>query len=153
MKAKIAKTDDGELQARISQPSSKISKTYWAQVEGEITSEQLEQLRAGVKIKNALVSATIATSIAEPAELWSRDPPIRERKSVPDQWLNIEISEGRNRLVRKRTAAVGLPTLRLIRHRIGPWTIDDLGPGQFREIDNAEAWRQIKSFAASPTLR
>jgi 23S rRNA pseudouridine2457 synthase len=136
-------TDDGRLQARISQPKSKIAKTYWAQVEGIPSDEQLEQLRAGVTLKDGPARALSAATINEPAALWERDPPIRYRASVPDSWLEITIDEGRNRQVRRMTAAVGLPTLRLIRARVGPWSLDGLRPGESRSVETREAWAQL----------
>jgi 23S rRNA pseudouridine2457 synthase len=136
-------TDDGRLQARISQPKSKILKTYGVQVEGEPSREQLETLRSGVVLKDGKASAAFARLIDTPADLWPRDPPVRFRKSVPDRWLEIGISEGRNRQVRRMTAAVGLPTLRLIRIAIGPFALDGLAPGDWREMPTAEAWRAL----------
>jgi len=126
-------TDDGRLQARISDPKNKMPKTYWAQVEGEPGAEQLRRLVRGVRLKDGPARAVSARLIDEPANLWQRDPPIRHRKNVPDSWIEVVLTEGRNRQVRRMTAAVGLPTLRLIRHAIGEWTVDDLQPGEWRE--------------------
>ena len=137
-------TDDGKLQARISQPVSKIRKTYWAQVEGEPEAAQLEQLHEGVTLKDGLAAALSVVRIPEPAGLWPRDPPIRVRKSIPDSWLDIQLDEGRNRQVRRMTAAVGLPTLRLVRAAIGPWQLGDLQPGEVREISNRHAWSMLR---------
>jgi len=137
-------TDDGRLQARISQPGSGTIKTYWAQVEGDATPAQLERLRNGVTLRDGPAVALSAAVVAPPAGLWGRDPPIRQRKSVPDSWLEIAISEGRNRQIRRMTAAAGLPTLRLIRCQIGPWSLDKLQPGDMRIITNDEAWAQIE---------
>jgi len=125
-------TDDGRLQARISQPRSKIRKTYWAQVEGQPTEQQLEQLLRGVKLKDGMARAVSARAMNAPAALWERDPPIRYRASIPDSWIEIALTEGRNRQVRRMTAAVGLPTLRLIRASIGPWSLDGLAPGEWK---------------------
>ena len=125
-------TDDGPLQARISQPKSRMRKTYWAQVEGTPTPEQLGELVSGVTLKDGPARAAAARQIDEPADLWERDPPIRYRASIPDSWLEIVLTEGRNRQVRRMTAAVGLPTLRLIRYSIGDWTVDGLQPGEWR---------------------
>lgn len=136
-------TDDGALQARISQPGSKIAKSYWVQVEGLPRREQLMRLEIGVKLKDGPARALVARPIEPPAGLWAREPPIRFRASVPDAWLEIRLGEGRNRQVRRMTAAVGLPTLRLIRHAIGPWSLGDLGPGETRRIDNREAWQML----------
>jgi 23S rRNA pseudouridine2457 synthase len=137
-------TDDGQLQARISQPKSKISKCYWAQVEGAVTAEQIAGLQAGVRLKDGMAIAVSARVIDTPAMLWERDPPIRYRKNVVDNWIEISLSEGRNRQVRRMTAAVGLPTLRLIRYSIGPWTLDNLTPGAIREISSQDAWRSLQ---------
>ena len=128
----ILLTDDGRLQARISQPRSKTPKTYWAQVEGTPTDDQLRQLERGVKLKDGPARAVSAQLIDEPAALWERDPPIRYRKNVPDSWIEVVLTEGRNRQVRRMTAAVGLPTLRLIRYSIGDWSLEGLRPGEWR---------------------
>lgn len=121
--------DDGKLQARIAQPASKTPKTYWVQVEGDIDEGALKKLRRGVNLKDGLAVALSARLMAEP-ELWPRHPPIRERKSIPTSWVELTIDEGRNRQVRRMTAAVGFPTLRLVRWRIGDWCLDGLEPGQ-----------------------
>ena len=128
----ILLTDDGKLQARISQPRSGTRKVYWAQVEGSPTPEQLDLLVRGVKLKDGVAKAVSAHQIEEPAPLWDRDPPIRYRASIPDSWLKIVLTEGRNRQVRRMTAAIGLPTLRLIRYSVGDWTVDGLAPGEWR---------------------
>ena len=126
-------TDDGPLQARISNPRHMTAKTYWAQVEGEPTAEQLAHLRKGVALNDGLTLPAKAVEIDAP-ELWPRDPPVRYRKSVPDSWIEITITEGRNRQVRRMTAAVGLPTLRLVRVRVGEWSLDGLKPGEWRAV-------------------
>ena len=126
-------TNDGRLQARIADPKHKLAKTYWVQVEGEAGEEQLARLRAGVELNDGPTLPAEARRIATPA-LWERDPPVRFRKSVPTCWLELTIREGRNRQVRRMTAAVGLPTLRLVRVRIGPWSLDGLAPGEWREV-------------------
>jgi len=123
-------TDDGRLQARIADPKYKMPKTYLAQVEGAVSEEALAMLRAGVRLKDGLTRPAEAEAIADPA-LWPRDPPIRVRQSVPDSWIRLTISEGRNRQVRRMTAAVGHPTLRLVRWRIGDWALDGLAPGEW----------------------
>ncbi len=138
-------TDDGRMQARISQPRSKITKVYRAQVEGVPTAAQLAKLEAGVHLKDGTTRARFARLIEEPADLWPRDPPVRYRKSVPDTWIELGLTEGKNRIVRRMTAAVGLPTLRLVRYAVGPWTLDGLAPGEWREIGNAEAWKALTS--------
>jgi 23S rRNA pseudouridine2457 synthase len=132
-------TDFGPWQARISQPGSPLGKRYRAQVEGIPTEESLAPLRQGVVLSDGPCRPAAATIIEEPAGLWPRDPPIRVRKAIPTAWIEIELHEGRNRQVRRMTAAVGFPTLRLIRWAIGPWTVDGLGPGESREISRTEA--------------
>lgn len=126
-------TNDGQLQARIADPKHKLAKTYWVQVEGEVSTEQLQRLRDGVELNDGMTLPAEARALDEPT-LWPRTPPVRFRKSVPTSWLELVIREGRNRQVRRMTAAVGLPTLRLVRVRIGPWTLDDLQPGEWREV-------------------
>lgn len=126
-------TDDGALAHRITDPRHKLPKTYLVQIEGEPSSGKLDALRSGVDLKDGLTGpAQVRALAAEPA-LWPRDPPIRQRKTVPDAWLELTISEGRNRQVRRMTAAVGLPTLRLVRVAIGPWALNDLLPGMWCE--------------------
>lgn len=127
-------TDDGKLQHRISHPSKKMSKTYWVQVEGEPKEGDLDKLREGIELNDGLTKPAKVRLIEEPYLLWKRDPPVRYRKSIPDSWLEITISEGRNRQVRRMTAAIGYPTLRLIRYRVGSWTIDGLESGGSKEI-------------------
>ncbi|MGH1448933.1 MAG: pseudouridine synthase [Pseudomonadaceae bacterium] len=126
-------TNDGQLQARIADPKHKLAKTYWVQVEGLPSEDQLQQLRRGVRLKDGLTLPADIEQIAEPA-LWPRHPPVRYRASIPTRWLSITIREGRNRQVRRMTAAVGLPTLRLVRVRIGDWTLGDLQPGQWQTL-------------------
>ncbi|MCL3882055.1 pseudouridine synthase [Marivita sp. GX14005] len=125
-------TDNGKLQARISNPKFRSPKTYLAQVEGAPSEEQLAHLRAGVKLKDGPTRPAEAELIAPPA-LWPRMPPVRFRKSVPDAWLCLTITEGRNRQVRRMTAHVGLPCLRLVRWSVGQWSLGDLAPGDWRE--------------------
>lgn len=127
-------TDDGALQARIADPRHKIEKTYWVQVEGVPTLAQLAQLQGGVDLGEFVTRPARVSAIAEPPGLWPRDPPIRVRLAIPTAWLEVRIREGRNRQVRRMTAKVGLPTLRLIRCAIGPWTLANLSPGQSREV-------------------
>jgi 23S rRNA pseudouridine2457 synthase len=126
-------TNDGRLQAQIADPKHKLAKTYWVQVEGEPNVEQLRQLRDGVQLNDGPTLPAEARLLEEP-QLWERNPPVRFRKSVPTAWLELVIREGRNRQVRRMTAAVGLPTLRLVRVRIGPWTLDGLQPGQWKDL-------------------
>ena len=126
-------TNDGALQARIADPRHKLAKTYWVQVEGTPTEEQLCQLREGVQLKDGPTLPAQARMLEAPA-LWERNPPVRFRQSIPTAWLELTIREGRNRQVRRMTAAVGLPTLRLVRVRIGPWSLEGLAPGAWREV-------------------
>jgi len=125
-------TSDGKLQARISDPRHKMEKTYWVQVEGEPDEEALEQLRRGVMLNDGLTRPACARRMQEPQGLWERHPPVRFRQSISTSWIKLIISEGRNRQVRRMTAAVGYPTLRLVRAAIGPHTLDDLVPGAWR---------------------
>nr|WP_255723033.1 pseudouridine synthase [Thalassobius sp. Cn5-15] len=125
-------TDNGKLQAKISNPRHKMSKTYWAQVEGNITDEALARLAKGIELKDGMTRPARAERLRAP-DVWERVPPIRVRKSIPDSWLQLTISEGRNRQVRRMTAAAGFPTLRLIRVRIGDWHLGQLQPGEWRD--------------------
>jgi 23S rRNA pseudouridine2457 synthase len=137
-------TDDGRLQARITSPRAQTPKTYWAQVEGAPTEDQLQALRTGVTLKDGPTRPAKVRLMEEPEGLWPRTPPVRYRKSVPDAWLELTITEGRNRQVRRMTAAVGLPTLRLIRARVGKWALDGLAPGD---------WRDATAELAAPSPR
>ena len=133
----VVLTSDGKLQHRISSPRFKQPKTYWAQVEGEVSEEAIKSLRAGVELKDGLTRPARVRRIEVP-DVGERVPPIRERKSIPTSWLEITITEGRNRQVRRMTAAVAFPTLRLIRYSIGDWTIQGLKPGSWRELEPEE---------------
>jgi len=126
-------TDDGALQHRITDPRHKLPKTYWVQVEGEPTRKALDSLRHGVTLSDGRTRPARVRSIAEP-RLWKREPPIRVREAIPTSWLEITLTEGRNRQVRRMTASVGLPTLRLVRVRVGPFEIGRLRPGEWREV-------------------
>lgn len=128
-------TDDGALQHRIAHPRYKEDKTYWVQVEGIPEDSQLEPLRRGVDLGDFVTRPAKVRQIDEPAGLWARNPPIRERKAIPTSWLEVIISEGKNRQVRRMTAKVGLPTLRLIRASIGKYHLENLQPGEWRKID------------------
>ncbi len=134
-------TDDGRLQARITHPKHKMPKTYWVQVEGIPDEAALRALREGVTLKDGPTLPARAALIDAPAGLWPRTPPIRVRKSVPDSWLQLEISEGRNRQVRRMTAHVGHPCLRLIRAAIGPWQLGTLAPGTWEDAPPAPLGR------------
>lgn len=134
-------TDSGQLQHQICHPSQKQPKSYWIQVEGAEEKRAIAKLQAGVRLKDGFTRPTEVSIIAPPS-VWQRQPPIRHRKQIPTHWLKITITEGRNRQIRRMTAAVGLPTLRLIRYHIGPWTLDDLKPGNYRkyQIHPSEKW-------------
>ncbi len=128
-------TDNGKLQHRISHPAHKLAKTYYAQVEGEITTQAIEQLTHGVTLKDGLTKPAKAKIIdieSMDFKLWNREPPVRFRKNIPTSWIALTIKEGKNRQVRRMTAAVGYPTLRLIRVSIGEWSLDKLQPGEFK---------------------
>ncbi len=125
--------DDGRLQARIADPRFKMAKTYLVQVEGDPQEPELERLRQGVRLKDGMTLPAEVDRIDAP-DLWLRDPPIRQRKFIPDNWLKLTIREGRNRQVRRMTAEVGLPTLRLVRWSIGDWSVAGIAPGQFEEL-------------------
>ncbi len=129
----LALSDDGALIARIASPRHKLPKTYWVQVEGVPTGEALQSLRRGVALKDGPTLPAEARLMEEPAGLWPRDPPVRYRASIPTAWIALTLREGRNRQVRRMTAAVGFPTLRLIRWSIGDWTLEGLAPGEWRE--------------------
>ncbi len=124
-------TDDGRLQHRITDPKHKLPKVYWVQVEGVPGESALHQLRSGVRLSDFTTQPAAAELMDEPPGLWQRDPPIRFRKNIPTSWLRLTIREGKNRQVRRMTAAVGFPTLRLIRYAIGAWTLDGVAPGQY----------------------
>jgi 23S rRNA pseudouridine2457 synthase len=135
-------TDDGPLQARISSPRHKLAKVYWAQVEGVPTEAALAALRTGVDLGEFTTLPAGAQIMDEPANLWSRNPPIRYRAKIPTAWLELTLREGKNRQVRRMTARVGFPTLRLVRAGIGQVSVNDLAPGQWREIDPESPWSE-----------
>ncbi|KTD60775.1 pseudouridine synthase [Legionella shakespearei] len=128
-------TNDGSLQHKLTHPKFEKSKYYWVQVEGIPTEEDLQPLRSGLRIKDLTFLPAQARLIAEP-DLWPRNPPIRERKSIPTSWLEIILKEGKNHQIRKMTAAIGFPTLRLVRHRIGDWKLGGLKPGEFKLVQH-----------------
>ncbi len=130
-------TDDGKLQSRIAEPRHKLEKTYWAQVEGVPEEADLERLRSGIQLSDFRAQPAKATLIDEPAGLWLRDPPIRFRQSIPTAWIELKIKEGKNRQVRRMTAAIGYPTLRLIRAAVGCLTLEGLASGQWRQFEGS----------------
>lgn len=141
-------TDDGRLQQQIANPRHKLPKTYWVQVEGQIDETALQGLRQGVLLNDGMTLPAEARLLPPPL-LWPRDPPIRVRKHIPDSWLELTITEGRNRQVRRMTAAVGYPTLRLVRYRIGDWQLADLQPGESRMVDATRAAPQVSAKHAT----
>lgn len=142
-------TDDGPLQSRIADPRWKLPKTYWAQVEGDVSEEALEKLRRGVALNDGHTLPAEAEKLADPV-VWERKPPIRYRANIPSSWIVLTLREGRNRQVRRMTAAVGFPTLRLVRVAIGPWRVDGLAPGEWREIEVRPG--DIPGFSAGAAL-
>jgi len=126
-------TNDGALQHHLAHPQFKMEKTYWAQVEGDVTASAIEQLAKGVMLKDGLTRPAKARVMPSPT-VWDRRPPIRDRKDIPTSWIELKITEGKNRQVRRMTAAVGYPTLRLIRYAIGDWSIDQLAPGEHKKM-------------------
>jgi 23S rRNA pseudouridine2457 synthase len=149
-------TDNGPLNAQIAHPKFKKPKTYLVQVDGEPTDAALDALRSGVELKDGMTLPAKARRIDEPAGLWERDPPVRYRKAIPTSWIELTITEGKNRQVRRMTAAVGFPTLRLIRHAIGDWTLDGLAPGEWKviEVDAPPAThRKLSPGSAKPPRR
>jgi 23S rRNA pseudouridine2457 synthase len=142
-------TDFGLLQSRIADPRHKLPKTYLAQVEGVPTAQALEQLQRGVRLNDGMTRPA-EVKLIEPPAVWPRTPPIRERKAIPTTWIELTITEGRNRQVRRMTAAVGFPTLRLIRSRVGPWRLGELQPGEWREESCPQNPRELRRlFTAS----
>jgi 23S rRNA pseudouridine2457 synthase len=139
-------TDDGAVNAAVTQPRRKLTKTYRVQVEGVPDDAALAKLAAGVMLNDGPTAPAQVARIDEPADLWPRDPPVRYRAAIPTSWISLGITEGRNRQVRRMTAAVGFPTLRLIRYAVGPWTLDGLAPGEWRRLDltREEALRSLR---------
>ena len=130
----VVLTNDGKLQHTITDPKHKMEKTYWVQVEGEINDRVIQQLENGVSLKDGVTLPAKAKIINEPEHLWNRIPPIRERKNIPTSWIELSIREGKNRQVKRMTAAVNFPTLRLIRYRIGEWTLDGINSGEYKTL-------------------
>lgn len=147
----VVLTDDGALQAAISHPRWKLAKRYWVQVEGVPTPDALDQLRGGVALADGPARAAGVRMLDAAPPLWPRDPPIRFRRAIPTTWLELTLTEGRNRQVRRMTAAVGFPTLRLVRHAIGPWTLRGLAPGEWRRewCDERELRARVRQDARS----
>jgi 23S rRNA pseudouridine2457 synthase len=148
-------TDDGHLQQQIANPKNKLWKTYIAQVEGTVTNDALLRLASGLDLKDGSTLPAQARKVPAPL-LWDRQPPVRARKTVSDSWLELSIREGRNRQVRRMTAAVGFPTLRLIRIRVGEWPLEDLLPGQYRELtvpSPAATTRRVPRAPRKQTVR
>lgn len=135
-------TDDGTLQHLISHPRHKLTKTYWVQVEGKPDNHALGLLKSGVELKDGIAAAVNVSRMDEP-KIWPRNPPIRYRRHIPTSWLEITLTEGRNRQVRRMTAATGHPTLRLIRVQVGPWSLGDLEPGEWQEAKIPDEWRKM----------
>ncbi len=131
----VVLTDDGKLQNTITEPKNKMAKTYWVQVEGEISKDAIAQLQKGVALKDGLTRPAKAKLMTEPETLWPRKPPIRERENISTSWIELSISEGRNRQVRRMTAAIDFPTLRLIRYSVGEWTIDNIKNGEHIQLE------------------
>ncbi len=144
----LVMTDNGALQAAIAGNRAKVTKTYWAQVEGIAIDVQAAQLARGVKLKDGPTRPANCRLLGQITEPWSRTPPIRVRKSVPDSWIELTISDGRNRQVRRMTASVGLPTLRLIRVAVGPWRVDGIAPGTYRLMSDDEAFDALRKLSA-----
>lgn len=140
-------TSDGKLQQAVSDPAFKLAKTYFVQVEGILDDEALERLRTGLQLKDGITRpARVSKLAAEPEGLWQRNPPVRYRASIPDSWIELTIKEGRNRQVRRMTAAVGHPTLRLIRYAIGDFRLDGLQPGEIRQLPAEEVEKFISAL-------
>ncbi len=138
-------TDDGAIQARVSDPRFHLDKRYWVQVEGIADAGALQRLASGMELNDGPARALAARLMEEPAALWPRDPPIRFRRNKPTSWLELTLDEGRNRQVRRMAAAVGLPALRLIRAAIGPWTLDGLSPGASRTLAAEEVYAALRA--------
>jgi 23S rRNA pseudouridine2457 synthase len=138
----VVLTDDGGLQSRISNPRNKIPKTYWVQVEGIPAARALRRISEGVRLRDGMTKPA-HLALIDPPDLWPRTPPIRERRSIPTTWLAITLVEGRNRQVRRMTAAVGYPTLRLIRRAVGPWELGSLQPGEWRVKRVPRHWESL----------
>jgi len=139
-------TDHGQLQHWISSPAFKLPKVYWVQVEGEITDQAIDMLSQGVELNDGTTLPAQVAHMKDP-EVWPRTPPIRQRKAIPTSWIEMRITEGRNRQVRRMTAAVGYPTLRLIRHAIGPWSLEHIPSGQYVTIDDGPLLKVLEKLS------
>ena len=146
-------TDNGQLQHHISHPKHKLAKTYWVQVDGDITDDAIAQLQSGVVLKDGKTQPAQAKRMVEPKDLWERSPPVRFRANIPTSWLSLQITEGKNRQVRRMTAAVGFPTLRLIRYAIGDMTLDGLSIGAYKEVDEAALKAKFPEHVAKQPSR
>lgn len=149
----VVLTDDGRFQSRISHPSFGLLKRYWVQVEGTPTPAAIQELSNGVQLNDGRTRLAQARVIEEPSGLWPRDPPIRFRAHIPTSWLELGLKEGRNRQVRRMTAAVGLPTLRLIRYAIGPWGLENLAPGEWRALRPEEYRAYVSTWESTGVRR
>jgi 23S rRNA pseudouridine2457 synthase len=147
----VVLTADGALQHRIADPRHKLAKTYYAQIEGIPADEAIARLRRGVRLGESTTRPAEARTVDEPSWVWPRTPPIRERRAIPTAWLELRLREGKNRQVRRMTAAVGLPTLRLIRFAVGEWTLEGLVPGSWREIEIGTTSRPMAAARVRPT--
>ena len=147
-------TNNGQLQNQIADPKKKMPKTYLVQVEGEITKSALQKLSVGVELKDGLTKPAKAEVTSEPDDLWERTPPVRKRESIPTSWIRLTITEGKNRQVRRMTANVGFPTLRLIRESIGPWSLGDIKPGKIEKLTvNMPSPTKKRSASKSPHIK
>ncbi len=143
-------TNNGKIQHQVSSPLHKMAKTYWVQVEGIPDQDALNKLSQGVMLNDGMTLPAKAELI-EPPNVWARNPPVRERKSIPDSWLALTIKEGKNRQVRRMTAAVGFPTLRLIRYGIGDWTLDGIASGEWQDVEIPDSMKELLSQSVSPS--
>ncbi|MEC8956597.1 MAG: pseudouridine synthase [Pseudomonadota bacterium] len=142
----ILLTNDGKLQARITEPAFKLKKHYWVQVEGAVLKSDIDKLKKGLQLKDGLAIAIEASIIDQPKPIWKRNPPIRDRNNITTTWINMVITEGKNHQIRRMTASINLPTLRLIRYQIGPWEINSIKLGENISISRKKAWSMLKKL-------